>query len=118
MEKAEFAKDFGEFYAEIRKGGIEVELTEIATLYAIYRKDLRAGKFNNGNRTEPGKEKATERQKEFLIDLAYKNGVCITQKELDGMTREQARETNNTLTRGSLTVMCEIPLIPCAYKVV
>lgn len=100
MDKTEFAKDFGEFYAEIQKGGIEAQLPEIATLYAIYRNDLRTSRFNNGNQIELGKEKATDRQKEFLMDLAYKNGVCITQKELDRMTREEASKTINTLLGG------------------
>jgi len=34
------------------------------------------------------------------MDLAYKNGVCITQKELDRMTKEQASKTINTLLGG------------------
>jgi len=100
MDRTEFVKDFGKFYAEVRKEEIEASLTDIATLYAIYRKDLRAGKFSNGNQTELGKEKATERQKQFLMDLAYKNGVCVTKEELDKMTREHASRTINTLLGG------------------
>ena len=105
MEKAEFVRDFSDFYVELRKEGLESQ-ANITTLYAIYRKDLRADKFNNkasSNRfnkhkpVDPGKEAATERQKNFLMDLAYKNGVCITQKELDRMTREQTSKTINTL---------------------
>ena len=100
MDKTKFVKDFAEFYGEIRKEGVEATLTDIATLYAIYRKDLRAGRFNNCNESDSDKEKATERQKQFLMDLAYKNGVCVTQKELDRMTREQASKTINTLLGG------------------
>ena len=100
MDKAEFVKDFSEFYVELRKEGIDELLNNVTTLYAVYRKDLRAERFNNRNKSDPRKEKATERQKHFLMDLAYKNGVCITQKELDRMTREQASKTINTLLGG------------------
>lgn len=75
-----------------------MSFAEITTLFAIYRKDLRAKKFNN--QSNLGKEKATERQRQFLMDLVYKNGVCITQKELDRMTRDQASKTINTLLGG------------------
>jgi len=115
MNKTEFVKDFSEFYAEIRKEGIEVAVKDIATLYAIYRKDLRTdrinGKKNNAERNcygpndiqkpdDPGKEPATERQKHYLMDLAYKKGLCITQRELDKMTREQASRTIDALLEG------------------
>jgi hypothetical protein len=107
MKKSEFAKDFGEFFAEVEKEGIEATVKDMAMLYAIYRKDLRANNLNNNrnnNRNnsyeDPGKEPATERQKNYLMDLAYKKGVCITQKELDRMTREKASETIETLLGG------------------
>lgn len=100
MKKAEFVKYFSEFYAELSKEGIDELLKNLTTLYAIYRKDLRADRFYNRSQSDPGKEKATERQKHFLMDLAYKNGVCITQKELDRMTRKQASKTINTLLGG------------------
>lgn len=99
MDKAEFVKDFSDFYVELRKDGLE-SLADVTTLYAIYRKDLRADRFHTRNQSDPGKEKATEKQKQFLMDLAYKNGVCITQKELDRMTREKASRTINTLLGG------------------
>jgi len=104
MEKAEFVKDFSEFYAEVRKEGIEATVKEVANLYAIYRKDLRTDRLNDDNRSEsngdPCKEPATERQKQYLMDLAYKKGFCITQIELDRMTREQASKTIDTLLEG------------------
>lgn len=109
MDKNEFVKEFSEFYIEARKEGIEAAMSDIATLYAIYRKDLRTEKlikkahinnFNKNKPADPGKEPTTERQKNYLMDLAYKNGVCITQKELDRMTREKASKTINTLLGG------------------
>ena len=39
------------------------------------------------------KKLATDKQKKYLMDLAHKKGLCITQKELDNMTREQASKT-------------------------
>lgn len=118
MDKTEFAKDFGEFFVEVKKEGVEAEIKDISLLYAIYRKDLRSERFNsNGNNRnkfekecygvddirkldDPGKEPATERQKQYLMDLAYKKGLCITQTELDRMTREQASRTIDTLLEG------------------
>lgn len=103
MEKTEFVKEFSEFYAQVMKQGIEATLNDVATLYAIYRKDLRTDRLN-GNYSEVNsqqqEEPATDKQKKYLMDLAYKKGVCITQKELDRMTREQASETIDTLTEG------------------
>lgn len=76
-------------------------MKDIAMLYAIYRKDLRADRLSSNNCSEldgdPGKEPATERQKRYLMDLAYEKGFCITLTELDRMTREQASKTINTL---------------------
>jgi chromosome segregation and condensation protein ScpB len=102
MDKSEFAKDFSEFYSEVQKAGVEITIGDVATLYAIYRKDLRTGRINDkeiemeSNEGQP----ATEKQKQFLMDLAYKKGLCITQTELDRMTREQASKTIDTLLEG------------------
>jgi len=119
MNKTEFVKDFAEFFIEIEREGITTSLKDVTTLYAIYRKDFRAERLNNkansntgtnGNDcngingsnkpNDPGKEPATERQKHYLMDLAYKKGLCMTQKELDRMTREQASKTIDTLLEG------------------
>lgn len=107
MDKSEFVKDFGEFFAEVKKEGIEATVRDVTTLYAIYRKDLRADRLNknindnyNKSNADPGKEPATERQKRYLMDLAYKKGLCITQRELDRMTREEASKTIDTLLEG------------------
>jgi len=118
MDKAEFAKDFGEFFVEVKKEGVKAMIKDVALLYAIYRKDLRSERINsngqNRNRFEkecygvdeigkpddPSKELATERQKQYLMDLAYRKGLCITQTELDRMTREQASRTIDTLLEG------------------
>lgn len=45
-------------------------------------------------------EPATQRQKHYLMDLAYKKGLQITQKELGRMTKEEASRTINTLLGG------------------
>jgi hypothetical protein len=118
MDKAGFAKDFGEFFVEVKKEGVQATIKDVALLYAIYRKDLRSERINsnghNRNKFEkecysvddirkpdnPGKEPATERQKQYLMDLAYKKGLCITQTELDRMTREKASRTIDTLLEG------------------
>jgi len=103
MDKSEFVRDFGVFFAEIKKEGIEATVNDVATLYAIYRKDLKANRINsncNKSNSDPGKEPATERQKHYLMDLAYKKGLCITQRELDRMTREQASKIIDTLLEG------------------
>jgi len=57
MDKAEFVKDFSEFYAELRKEDIDELLKNVTTLYAIYRKDLRADRFNNRSQSDTGKER-------------------------------------------------------------
>ena len=78
MDKTEFVKDFSEFYVEARKEGIET-FADLTTLYAIYRKDSRADRLNKRSQSDPSEEKATERQKHFLMDLAYKNGARANQ---------------------------------------
>jgi len=105
MDKDEFIKDFSGFYAELRKEGVDELLKDATMLYTIYRKDLRADRFNNrnGSNSRPSdqsNEPATEKQKQYLLDLAYEKGVCITQKQIDRMTREQASKTINALLGG------------------
>jgi len=118
MDKAEFAKDFGEFFVEVKKEGVKAMIKDVALLYAIYRKDLRSERINsnghNRNKFEkecygvddirkpdnPGKEPATERQKHYLMDLAYKKGLYVSQIELDRMTRQQASKAIDTLLEG------------------
>jgi hypothetical protein len=102
MDKSEFAKDFSEFYSEVQKAGVEITVGDGATLYAVYRKDLRTKPINDREiKIESnGGQPATEKQKQFLMDLAYKKGFCITQTELDRMTREQASKTIDTLLEG------------------
>lgn len=75
MDKEGFVKDFSKFFIEIKNEGVEVSLPDVAMLYAIYRKDLRAEKLNgwknNGKNGKEG-EPATEKQKQHLMDLAYR----------------------------------------------
>jgi hypothetical protein len=49
VNKVEFVKGTSEFYAEIRREGIEASVKDIASLYAIYRKDLRTDRINGNN---------------------------------------------------------------------
>ena len=99
MEKSEFAKDFSEFFEEIRKTGVNATAKEVTTLYAIYRKDLRADKINNKESNADNKM-ATEKQKNYLLDLAEEKSMRLTQSDVDKMTKEQASRTINALLGG------------------
>ena len=41
MDKTQFLNDFNGFYVKVQKEDIDVTFADIATLYAIYRKDVR-----------------------------------------------------------------------------
>lgn len=61
MDKAEFVKDFSEFYIELRKEGVDELFKNITMLYAIYKKDRWADRFNykisrNSKPADPGIE--------------------------------------------------------------
>jgi len=60
---------------------------DIATLYAIYRKDIRATRFLDAKANN--QEKATEKQIQYIKDLAEKKGVDLPNKDLDNMTKEE-----------------------------
>ncbi len=104
MDRKEFINNFNKFYLQMREENIDVTIQDATMLYAIYRKDLRTrmmngDKFTN-NKTEEmpqGEQSATEKQKCYLMDLAYRNGVCITQRELERITKEQASKTMDVL---------------------
>jgi adenine-specific DNA methylase len=101
MEKYEFVKDFSEFYKEIRRTRVNATAKEVTTLYAIYRKDLRANRLNNKNaKLNAGEQMTTEKQKNYLLDLAEEKGMRLTEQDVDKMTREQASKTIDALLGG------------------
>ena len=100
MDKSEFAKDFSDFFEEVRSR-IDATVEQATTLYAIYRKDLRADRLNNRNAESNADNKmATEKQKGYLLDLAEEKGLRLTQSDVDKMTKEQASRTINALLGG------------------
>ena len=120
MEKTEFAKDFGQFFQKVKNEGVEATIQDVALLYAIYRKDLRSERFKNSNGLSKekiekecyeindiakpedySKEPATDRQKQYLSDLAFRKGLNLSQEELDRMTRDQASRAIDALVEGA-----------------
>ena len=97
MEKSEFAKDFNEFFEEIRSR-VDATVEQATTLYAIYRKDLRANRLNKESNTD--NDMATAKQKGYLLDLAEEKGMRLTQSDVDKMTKEEASRTINALLGG------------------
>lgn len=105
MDRKEFVDNFKKFYLQMREANIDATVQEATALYAIYRKDLRTKTLNGGKfaskeavaETPQEEQPASEKQKRYLMDLAYEKGVCITQRELDRMTREEASKTIDTL---------------------
>ena len=88
MDKNEFINDFNGFYMEVKKEGIEASFMDIATLYAIYRKDIRAIRFAN---SKYGKqEKATEKQIKYIKSLSEQKGKKIADAELKDLTKIEA----------------------------
>ena len=76
MDKTEFVKDFIEFNSEMKKSSSDLETGDITMLYAVYRKDLRANNLNNnGFKSDPTEQMATEKQKRYLLNLAKAKAV-------------------------------------------
>lgn len=92
-----FVKDFWEFRFELARRGIDATTSDLVTLYAIYRKDLRAQRLN-GNGSSNGS--ATERQKEYLRELAKDRGFRLTEPDIDKMTKEEASKAITTILGG------------------
>jgi len=98
MYKSEgFVKDFWEFRFELARKGIEATVSDLVTLYAIYRKDLRAQRLNG---SKENSELATERQKEYLRELAKDRGFRLTESDIDKMTKEEASKAITTMLGG------------------
>ena len=100
MEKDEFVKDFNEFYTEVKNIGLRIPVNNIAMLYAIYRKDLRTDRINGNGYITGSNQNSTERQKQYLRDLAETRGYLVTEEMLDDMSREEASKTIKTILEG------------------
>lgn len=101
MDKSEFVKDFIEFNSEIKTAISELGTGDIAMLYAIYKKDLRADRLNGGGNAGTDKQKATDKQKHYLLTLAKAKGAKLTESDINKMTRKQASEAIEILLEGS-----------------
>lgn len=101
MDKTEFVKDFSEFNNEAKKTNIELETRDVAMLYAVYRKDLRADRFHNNNaRSSADNQMATKKQKQYLLDLTKAKKAKLTEDDINKMTRQQASKAIDTLLEG------------------
>jgi len=95
MDKTEFVKDFNEFNDAVRKSGAELETRDVAMLYAVFRKDLRADRFNDNSSGD--NQMATEKQKSYLLNLAKAKNAKLTIDDVDKMTKEQASKAIDAL---------------------
>jgi hypothetical protein len=100
MDKTEFVRDFTEFNSEMKKNSSDLETGDITMLYAVYRKDLRASRLNNGHKHEQQEQMATEKQKRYLLKLAKTKGAKLTESDINKMTRQQASKAIDTLLEG------------------
>ena len=101
MDKTEFVNDFIEFNSEMKKSSSDLETGDITMLYAVYRKDLRANRLtNNGFKSDPNEQMATEKQKRYLLNLAKAKKAKLTEDDINKMTRKQASKAIDTLLEG------------------
>jgi hypothetical protein len=100
MDKTEFVRDFIEFDSEMKKNSSDLETGDITMLYAVYRKDIRANRLNNGAKPSTDKQKATEKQKRYLMNLAKTKDAKLTEDDINKMTRQQASKAIDTLLEG------------------
>lgn len=100
MDKTEFVRDFVEFNSEMQKNSSEVGVGDITMLYAVYRKDLRASRLNNGHKQDNDEQMATEKQKRYLLKLAKTKKAKLTKDDISKMTRQQASKAIDTLLEG------------------
>ena len=95
-EIEKFVGDFGRFYERLNNAVDGLEEENIVTLYAIYRKNDRAERMNNGGfkPSYPGKPKsnpnapATDKQKGLVGSLIKKGKV--EEVDPDGLTKREA----------------------------
>ena len=95
MDKTEFVKDFNEFNDAVRKSGAELETRDVAMLYAVFRKDLRADRFSDNSSGD--NQMATEKQKSYLLNLAKAKNAKLTTDDVNKMTRQQASKAIDAL---------------------
>jgi len=97
MDKTEFVKDFNEFNDAVRKSGAKLETRDVAMLYAVFRKDLRADRFNDNTNSSTDNQMATEKQKSYLLNLAKAKNAKLTIDDINKMTRHQASRAIDAL---------------------
>lgn len=88
MDKIEFINDFNGFYIEVKKEGIDATFMDIATLYAIYRKDIRTIRLINAKNGK--QEKATKKQIKYLKSLSEQKGLQLPENRLENLTKAEA----------------------------
>jgi len=107
MERNDFIKEFTGFTAQCREEGVEAPISDLTTLFAIYRKDLterlgssylRASRNGGSNRSHG--EKASEKQVQYLRDLTERNSVRISDSDISKMTKEEASRVRGTAGSG------------------
>lgn len=87
MDKVEFVNDFSSFYIEVKREVDNASFMDIATLYAIYRKDIRASRMMESKKEN---KKATAKQLQYLQGLAERKKVPLTEEKLNSLTKEEA----------------------------
>ena len=97
MDKTEFVKDFNEFNDAVRKSDVKLETRDVAMLYAVFRKDLRADRFNDNTNSSIDGHMATEKQKSYLLNLAKAKNAKLTIDDVNKMTKEQASKAIDAL---------------------
>lgn len=97
MDKNEFVRDFIDFNSKVKNAISELATCDIAMLYAIYKKDLRAERLNCASKGGTESIEATDKQKRYLLKLATKRGAKLTESDVSKMTRKQASEVIETL---------------------
>ena len=101
MDKTEFVKDFIEFNSEMKKNSSDLETGDITMLYAVYRKDLRANKLNNNSfKSNATEQMATDKQKQYLLNLAKAKKAKLSEEDINKMTRKQASKAIDVLLKG------------------
>jgi len=102
MDVKEFLAEFKEFCEEITSTGAEIKPEQAVSLYAIFRKDIRADSINNNKAiAKQGAKLATERQRKLIENLAKEKGIRISQEEMDSLSSRQASRLIDRLLGGS-----------------
>jgi len=97
-DKILFARDYKKFRKEIKKVVQEITEEQIISLYAIYRKDLRAEDLMRERELKDNK--ATWKQIRAIKVILAKNGLSEKHltKPLEELTKEEASKLISDLT--------------------